>query len=144
MGTQSISATKSPTRAINWRQFIAAIRDDGYKKGTGTLIRGYGGRIEEACTGGQAGLNLGVAGQDLLDKLSKFQIIIAGEKTSIGNYIVHKNDHSPMTPKQIADALEAPNVKVIGGRRAVKFSVTRQNYAGYSNWRGVTVPETVS
>lgn len=129
-------------REINWRQFISALRADGYSQATGSLIKtdnAYTGKqkITSACAGGQMGLNLGVGGDSLLRALRNFKL---ENGSSIGSFIMDANDNKRLPLRDIADALESAKVK--GGRRRVRFTLPTVNYAEkYSNYKGVVIPD---
>lgn len=133
------------TRTINWTQLVAALRDDGYSKVTGTMIKEGNGKITGACSWGQVGLNLGVSAEEAYAAARIFHITLPnGKQTNLGSHIMTENDGTGKSLQQIALDLEQPGLKVKGGRRRVKFSATRKNYSAYSNYRGVTVPESYS
>lgn len=77
-----------------------AIRKNGWKQVTGEFIKKENGKVVGACALGQAALNLGVEGNDLLEALNDF------DENELGAQIIEWNDTNKWTLAQIADRIE--------------------------------------
>lgn len=75
-----------------------AIRKNGWKQITGDYVKRVNGKIVGACALGQAGLNLGVAGDDLERALNVYN--------DLGHAIIDWNDENKWTLDQIAERIE--------------------------------------
>ena|ERR1700741_4569613 len=75
-----------------------AIRKNGWKQVTGEFVQKQNGKVVGACALGQAGLNLGVDGGNLVSALNEF--------SELGDQIIEWNDQNKWTLAQIADRIE--------------------------------------
>jgi hypothetical protein len=91
-------------KPVTYREFIAAIRKNGYKQGYGAFIRGIRGEEVSACALGQAAINLDVSPIILS---SKYMSSKAFNKPNI----INMNDHRKMPLSEIADEVEKWAIK---------------------------------
>jgi hypothetical protein len=75
-----------------------AIRKNGWAQVTGEFVKKQNGKVVGACALGQAGLNLGVDGNNLVGALNEFD--------NLGEAIIEWNDQNKWTLAQIADRIE--------------------------------------